>query len=136
MVEIPGHTPEIARLIEASDASRARLGREVAVLRQRLDAPAKVVRSVRAFPLRWVGGALATGVASVWLLRRKPAPTARRKSKGPAGLLLSLAIAAAKPALKSWATKQAKRLLIEQLSRVSKPTPDNLPADSGFQIRR
>ena len=136
MVEIPGHTPEIARLIEASDTSRARLGREVSVLRQRLDAPAKVIRSIRSYPLRWVGGALATGVASVWLLRRKPAPAARRKPKGPGGLLLSLAIAAAKPAFKSWATKQAKRLLAEQLSRLSKTTPGNLPADSGFQFRR
>ena len=138
MVENPGQTPELARLVELSAASRVRLGREVAVLRQRLDAPAKVVRCVRTYPLRWVGGALATGIASVWLLRRKPAAPAR-KAKSPGGLFLSLAMAAAKPALKAWAVRQLKHLLTEQLSRLSnpnKPATGNPPADSGFYLRR
>lgn len=138
MVEIPSKTAELTRLVELSAASRTRLGREVAVLRQRLDAPAKVIRSIRTYPLRWVGGALATGVASVWLLRRKPTAPAR-KPKSPGGLFLSLAMAAAKPALKAWAVRQLKHLLTEQLSRLSnpnKPAPDNLPADSGFYLRR
>jgi hypothetical protein len=138
MVEKTGQSPELARLVELSAASRARLGREVAVLRQRLDAPAKVVRSVRSHPLLWVGGALATGVASVWLLRRRPAAPAR-KPKSPGGLVVSLAMAAAKPAIKAWAIRQLKHLLTEQLARLSnphKPAADNLPADPGFHLRR
>jgi hypothetical protein len=135
MVEIPGKSPEVTRLIELSAASRARLGREVAVLRQRLDAPAKVIRSVRTYPLRWVGGTLATGITSVWLLRRKPAATVR-KARSPGGLMLSLAIAAAKPALKAWAIRQLKHTLTEQLARLSKPAPNSLTADREPRLHR
>lgn len=134
MAEVPHHPQEIADLLERSAASRVRLGREVAAVRQRLDAPAKVLRSVREHPLRWVGGAAATGLATALLFRRKPGPA--RKPRTPGRLLLSLAVAAAKPALKAWLTRQFKDLLLTQLNRLSQSVAAPQPAAPGVTNRR
>lgn len=134
MAEIPNHPPEIVRLLERSAASRTRLGREVTVLRQRLDAPTKALRSVREHPLRWVGGAMATGLATALLFRRRPDPAKKAKRSG--GLLFSLVLAAAKPAFKVWLTRQLKQFFDTQLTRLSQPNPTPLAEDPGYPIRR
>lgn len=134
MAEIPNHPPEIARLLERSAASRTRLGKEVTALRQRLDAPTKALRSVRAHPFRWVGGAMATGLAAALLFRRRPHPAQQVKRSG--GLLYALVLAAAKPAVKVWLTRQLKHFIASQLARLSPPQPTPLPEDPGYPIRR
>lgn len=91
------------------------------MLRQRVNAPAKALRSLREHPLRWMGGAVATGLATTLLLRPRRSPA--RKSKRAAGLLFSLVLSAAKPVLKSWLTNQFKQRLITQLTRLAKPHP-------------
>jgi hypothetical protein len=110
MAHLTDHPPEVARLLAQAQAARARLGRGVAQARQRLDVPAKIVRSLREHPLRWVGGVAATGLAATLLLRALPGPRAR-KPKRCGGVLFSLALAAAKPALKAWLAHQAKTRL-------------------------
>ena len=134
MAEIPIHPPEIARLLERSAASRTRLGKELTVLRQRLDAPTKALRSVRAHPFRWVGGAMATGLAAVLLFRRRPDPVRQAKRSG--GLLYTLVLAAARPAVKVWLTRQLKQFIASQLARLSQPNPTPLPEDPGYPGRR
>ena len=110
MAHLTDHPPEVARLLAQAEASRARLGRGVALARERLDLPTQVVRSLREHPLRWVGGAAATGLAATLLLRAIPGPRAR-KPKRFGGIILGLAVAAAKPALKAWLLRQAQTRL-------------------------
>lgn len=121
MAAIPEHPPEIARLLELSAASRSRLGGQINALRQRVNVPAKVLHSLREHPLRWMGGAVATGLATTLLLR--PRRSTARKSKRPGGLLFSLVLSAAIPVLKSWLTDQFKQRLITRLTQLAKPHP-------------
>ena len=113
------NTPEIARLIQASAAARAQLGRELTVFRQRLDGPAKVIQSLRQHPFRWLGGALGTGFVASLLFRRNP--PADRKSRGIRGLLWGLAATAVRPAVKTWLTGHFKQLLADRLHPKSQP---------------
>ena len=102
-------SPEISQiqcLIEHSAAARSCLGREVSVLRQRLDLPARLCASLKDHPSAWLLGSLASGFAARFLWRRKPAPP--QKIRTLPATLLGLTWTAARPWIQSWLADQLK----------------------------
>lgn len=132
MAANPQNAQEIACLLQASAAARARLGREVGVLRQCLSGPAKAAQAVREHPLRWLGGLLGTGFVATLLLRRKPAAVAR-KSQSLRGFLFGVIATAVQPVVKTWLTGHAKQLLASHLQAKSPPSAFSL--NSRFPTR-
>jgi hypothetical protein len=102
--------PEILRLIRLSDASRACLSAEAAILRRRLDVPSRIRESLKKHPSAWLLGSLGSGLAASLLLRRKPATT-HKNHRGIKSTLLGLAFTAASPLLKAWLLGQVKNRL-------------------------
>jgi hypothetical protein len=95
-------------------ASRASLGSDLAVIRRRLDVPARVKDSILSKPLLWFGGSLGAGLLASMLLRR-PRPQAResKPSRSLWKIALGGAFALARPALQSWAMREfGKRFVI------------------------
>jgi hypothetical protein len=121
-------------LIEAGDAARAQLAREVGILRQRLNAPAQVVQSLRRHPLVWLGGLAGTGLLGVLLLRRRRPAAPPVKSRGLRGLLLTAVIAAARPVVKTWLTGQLKQVLAAKFPSSFQPQTV-ISANSSFPTR-
>ncbi|MCX6874995.1 MAG: hypothetical protein NTW21_14480 [Verrucomicrobia bacterium] len=113
MARIPQNSPEIERLIRLGEASRARLSDAAATIRQRLDVPARIGRSLGSHPAQWLGGTLAVGFAATLLFRRT-FPTARKRRSLPA-LAWALAITTLRPVVKAWLTVQLKEFLVSQL---------------------
>lgn len=99
--------PEILKLIRLSDASRSRLESDAATLRHRLDVPARLLTSLKTHPSAWLLGSLGSGFAASLLFRRKPAMP-EKKHRGIKSALLGMAIAAARPLLKTWLTGQLR----------------------------
>jgi hypothetical protein len=109
---------ELAELIRCSDAARFQIGQAHAQLRRKLDVPLRMRDSLRASPLKWLGGSLGVGfVASLLFKSRgresKHEPVKRHRGWF-VGLLLML-FSLAKPALKVYATKLLKDYLQNQL---------------------
>lgn len=98
--------PEILRLIELAEQSRALLDAEASRLRERLDVPSRLRQSLKQSPSSWLFGSMATGLAASFLLRRKPASEKRRR--GIPATLLGLTLTAAKPLARVWLTDQLK----------------------------
>ena len=113
MAQYPQNSPEIQRLIRLSEASRVCLSHHAAVLRQRLDVPARIRHSFASHPVKWLGSSLALGLAATLLLRRKAAPP--RKRRGWRGALWALGLSTARPILKAWLTGQLQQFLLAQL---------------------
>ncbi len=123
-------SPEISQiqcLIDRSAAARSCLGREVAVLRQRLDIPARLCGSVKDHPSAWLLGSLTSGFAARFLLRRKPATPSKHRSI-PA-TLVGLSLNAARPLIKIWLADQLKLWLAGPAARslasrfLTRPSP-------------
>ena len=133
MAANPQNAQEIARLLQASAAARARLGREVGVLRQRLNAPAKAIQAVREHPIRWLGGVLGVGFLTTLLLRRRPPPKTASKSQSLRGFLFGLIASAVQPVVKAWLAGHAKQLLAAHLE--AKPPPPAFSLNSRFPTR-
>jgi hypothetical protein len=131
MAARPEITPELARLIHASEVARARIGRDVGAFRQRLDAPAKVVQSLRHHPFRWLAGVAGVGFAAALVFRRSARPA--RKARGVRGLLLGLVAGAVRPLIKTWLTGQLRQLTAACLQAKS-PAPAFSP-NSSFPTR-
>jgi len=108
-------------LIRLSAASRIRLSQEAAIIRRRLDAPMRVVQSLRDHPVRWVGGTLVTGLAATLLFRRKTA--APKPKRGLPAALFSLVLASVRPIIKTWLGVQLEQYIVSQLraAAVSRP---------------
>ena len=107
---------DIEQLIQISNRARNILGGEVVSLRQRLDVPARVRGSLKKHPMGWLGGSLVTGFFATSLFRRKPKPKPKETArKGLTGLLLTLAIAAIRPAVKIWLTGQLKQFVTAKI---------------------
>ncbi|MEK7952493.1 hypothetical protein [Luteolibacter soli] len=101
-------------LIARLAASRSDLGRDVAILRHRLDVPARVKESVMSKPLAWFGGSLGAGLVASFLLRgRKSAPKQEKVVRRSLwGLALSGAFTLARPALQTWATNELQKRFV------------------------
>ncbi len=89
------------------EASRSMLESEADKIRRKLDVPARVRGSLRQHPSAWLLGSLATGLAASFLFRRKP--SADKKRRGIAGILLGLTLTAARPFAKVWLAGQLKQ---------------------------
>lgn len=98
-------------LIARIAASRAAVGRDLALLKHRMDVPARVKESVLSKPIAWFGGSLGVGlVASLLLKGRKSRP---KPEKIVRRSLWSLALGGAftlmRPALQSWALHELRK---------------------------
>ena len=101
-------------LIARLAASRRAVGHDLAVLRHRLDVPARIKESVMSKPLAWFGGSLGAGlVASSMLKGRKSRP---KREKVVRRSLWSLALGGAftlvRPALQTWAMNELRKRFV------------------------
>jgi alpha-beta hydrolase superfamily lysophospholipase len=101
-------------LIARLAASRSAVGHDLAVLRHRLDVPARVKESVMAKPLAWFGGSLGAGLIASFLLkgrksRPKPEKVVRRSLWS---LALGGAFTLARPALQTWAMSELRKRFV------------------------
>ena len=116
---------EVERLIQRAAASRAALSDHFVTLRHRADIPARIKENIKSHRALWFGGSALVGIATTSLVRnalgifrRKPPITAactapiHQKRKGLTGMALTLALALAKPAIKSFVITALKKRLI------------------------
>jgi hypothetical protein len=110
---------ELAKLIRRSEAARFQIGQAHVQLRRKLDVPLRIRDSLRASPLKWLGGSLGVGFVGSLLFKSrgresKSEPIKKHRSWFVGLLLLMFSLA--KPALKVYATKLLKDYLQNQLS--------------------
>ena len=102
-------------LVARLSASRTALGQDLAVLRHRLDVPARVKESVMSKPLAWFGGSLGAGLVASFLLKgRKPKPPKTEKvvRRSLWSLALGGAFTLARPALQTWAMSELRKRFV------------------------
>ena len=101
-------------LIARIAASRRSVGQDVAVLRRRLDVPARVKESVMSKPLAWFGGSLGAGLVASFLLKgRKSKPKPEKVVRRSLwSLALGGAFTLARPALQTWATNELRKRFV------------------------
>jgi hypothetical protein len=107
--------PERQALIDRIATSRGSVARDLAVLRYRLDVPARMKDSVMSKPLAWFGGSLGAGLVASLLLkgRRRRAPKPEKVvSRSLWSLALGGAFTLARPALQSWAMNELRRRFV------------------------
>ncbi|RYD23815.1 MAG: hypothetical protein EOP88_02650 [Verrucomicrobiaceae bacterium] len=108
---------EIRRLIALGEAARSSLSHEAAVLKHRLDVPARLKDSLKSHPTGWLFGSVASGLAASLLFRRRPVRQEKeKKSKSLPLALLGLTLTAVRPFAKVWLTDQVKNYLSRQLT--------------------
>ncbi len=121
--------PEIQRLIDLSADARACLTNDLDALRQRLNVPARIRRSLKDRPATWVVGSIASGIAASFAFRRYP--SSPPKPRANSQKLLGFAWTAARPLVKIWLMDQLKTWVAGQvvaspasrfLSRFTPPT--------------
>ena len=101
-------------LIARLAASRRAVGHDLAVLRHRLNVPARIKESVMSKPLAWFGGSLGAGLVASFLLKgRKSRP---KREKVVRRSLWSLALGGAftlvRPALQTWAMNELRKRFV------------------------
>jgi len=101
-------------LIARLSASRANLGRDVAILRHRLDVPARVKESVMSKPLAWFGGSLGAGLVASFLLKGRKSPPKQEQvvRRSLWSLALGGLFTLARPALQTWATNELRKRFV------------------------
>ncbi|MCW1924662.1 hypothetical protein OKA05_19005 [Luteolibacter arcticus] len=108
--------PERQALIARIAASRTTVGHEFAVLRHRLDVPARVKDSVMSKPLAWFGGSLGAGLLASFLFKGRKSSSEPVPEKVVRRSLWSLAIGGAftlaRPALQTWAMNELRKRFV------------------------
>jgi hypothetical protein len=101
-------------LIGRLAASRNALGHDLAILRHRLDVPARVKESVMSKPIAWFGGSLGAGLVASFLLKgRKSKPKPEKVMRRSLwSLALGGAFTLARPALQAWATNELRKRFV------------------------
>jgi hypothetical protein len=106
---------EIEALIRRSRAARQELKTAYAAFRHKLDVPARVKDSLRAHPLGWFGGSLATGLLASFFVSKghshkntETAAEPKKKRAGLGGFALTAAASMAKPLVKAWLAKKLR----------------------------
>jgi hypothetical protein len=102
-------------LIARLAASRGSVARDLAVLRHRLDVPARVKDSVMSKPLAWFGGSLGAGLLASFLLkgrRRRPPKSETVVRRSLWSLALGGAFTLARPALQTWAMNELRKRFV------------------------
>lgn len=105
---------ETEALIRRLAASRTALGHDLAILRHRLDVPARVKESVMSKPLAWFGGSLGAGLVASFLLKgRKSKPKPEKVVRRSLwSLALGGAFTLARPALQTWAMSELRKRFV------------------------
>ncbi|MCU0796416.1 MAG: hypothetical protein MUF31_10820 [Akkermansiaceae bacterium] len=133
MAPQPPAESTLETLIARLAASRTELGHHAAGIRERIDVPKRIQRSVtdsiRSHPLVLFGGTLGLGfIASRIFRRSKPAKSQASTGSGIKGLVLTTAIALIKPALIRFVTQELqRRFLPSSTPREQKETRFPLP---------
>lgn len=126
----PPEPQSTEQLIQQAQQARQELSVSIDLLRERLDAPRRIVRTISSRPVLLLAGSLVAGLGASLLLRRRSkavaAPPTAPAATGPFGSkgLLGLFLTVATPVAKVWFTRK----LGEWLSQRS------LPVESPFQI--
>jgi hypothetical protein len=110
---------ELAELVRRSDAARIQIGQAHLELRRKLDLPLRIRDSLKASPLKWIGGSLGVGFVSSLLFRSgrsesKHAPEKKHRGWFVGALMMIFTLV--KPSLKVYATKLLTDYLQNQLS--------------------
>jgi len=125
MVQKPVINPEVEALLRRSETARRRLAYDLAMLKHRVDVPARVKESLQTHPTGWLGGSLVTGlIASLALRRRKPKKTTTEekvRKAGLTGLLLTAGGALVRPMVKSLVTGYLQKALAGRLGQGRDP---------------
>ncbi len=116
---------EIQELIRISDQARSQLGVQIGKVRKTLEAPTRVVGSLRQHPKYWLFGSMAAGLAVSLLIGRLPRP--RKKGFSLKKKALALTLTAARPIAKVWLANQVKSLSSKWIAERSKPKPQPSP---------
>lgn len=98
--------PEVERLIARLEQSREQVRRHADGLRECLDVPGRLRKSLRSHPVAWFGGSLGAGMIASRLLRR---PRARKARRGWFGPLLGAAFTLSRPLLQQMITSEVQR---------------------------
>ncbi|MFD2255750.1 hypothetical protein ACFSSA_03595 [Luteolibacter algae] len=112
----------MVELIRLSEISRAQLGQAHAHFKHKLDVPSRMKDSLKAEPVKWVGGSLAAGFLGSFLFKGKnkqKTPERVKTVKKERNFLISLlllGLTMAKPAAKIYATKLLKDYFRTQLA--------------------
>ena len=110
-------------LINRIEASRKDVTAQVETLRQRLNLPKRLAKSVKHYPLRWLGTFTGAGFAASMLARKSGK---KHKSKRLVGLAWASSLAFIKPRLTKWAIDAIrKRLTSAPPSHHPQPTPSS-----------
>ena len=113
---------KLGQLIRSSEASRLQLGLAHARLKHRLDVSARIKESMKAEPVKWLGGSAVAGFFGSFLFKSKKkkiseqAKTVKKERNFLLGMF-GLVITLVKPAAKIYATKLLKDYFKNQLSR-------------------
>jgi hypothetical protein len=114
---------EIEHLTRLADEARSVLSVHAVSVKRRLDVPSRVKSSLQSHPTGWIGGGLAFGMLLSTLFRRKKVKPEKKVKRGLFGFLLTLVIAAARPAAQVWFTGQVRRYVGMKLGGYP-PSPD------------
>ncbi|MCW1887821.1 hypothetical protein OKA04_23990 [Luteolibacter flavescens] len=90
------------------------MARDIAVLRRRLDVPARMKESVTTKPLAWFGGSLGAGLVASFLFRgRKAKPQPEQVVRRSLwSLALGGVFTLARPALQAWASNELRKRFV------------------------
>lgn len=117
-------TVQISELVAQAEAARLQLGKSHAEVKQKLDFPNRIKESLKAEPVKWLGGSAAVGLMGSFLLRSKKKSKLKtepiKSAKKQRNLLLAalgLIFTTLKPVLKTYATKLLKDYFKNQMTR-------------------
>lgn len=116
------NTRKIRELLRQAEAARSVIHTDVALLKHRLDVPARIRESLSQRPGTWLFGSLGAGLLASIALRGR-APRAERKAKGWKSVVFGLAMTAARPLLKTYLTGQLDRFTANMRGNQATPGP-------------
>lgn len=126
---------EVERLIARLARSRSEVGEHAAQLRERLNVPKRLRKSLLRHPIAWFGGSLGTGVLASRLLRRR---RAAKPARSWFGALLGLAFTFSRPLLQQFFAREFQRRFsgFSGFSDTSQPPAGSADPGSGGSPRR
>ncbi len=129
---------EVERLIARLARSRSEVGEHAVQLRERLNVPKRLRKSLLRHPIAWFGGSLGTGVIASRLLRRR---RAAKPARSWFGALLGLAFTFSRPLLQQLFAREFQRRFqgfsgFSGVSDTSQPPAGSGDPGSGGSRRR
>lgn len=112
---------EIQELVRRSQASRILLTQDAIKLKQRLDVPNQIRKSLKSSPTKWLLGSMAAGLGLSLVLRGKKKSEEPKKQRSLPMKLVGLTLTAARPIAKVWLTNQLKNWLAKAYTSQQSP---------------